>query len=459
MTTTVSEHAARVLLVMIVVSLPFYGFPFMSVGIYPIRWDFLLIIAFVLTFLFWKRDKTTRIHCPKLFGWFAIFQVFLLLSITDPLMTGLDTAVVDSLTTWGQIALYSSFFVAVFHLELNDRWIRGLLRLYVLVAAGVAVFGIGQFVLANVFDSTVLYLEFTNPKYSVARSGYQSRLGFSRATSVFGEPRHFGAFLLTPFLVVLASLKLDSLGVFSRTSVRVVAAGVLTTGLVISLSASAFAVAILSIATLPFFLARDPRRILQFYLFTLVGICVGVVLLLASPTGMSPILWTLDRLTLTPYQIKHLFDFQTHIGGGLPLYIRAAAKSVLLVFEHPLVGVGLNRVENVTGYGLRMMPPFQLLLSIGLVGFSALVAFVGTFLVGLTRLRLTSPGTARHTRALLGVATLLVTVGMLKYSVGSRFNLANSWIWVELSLAGAIYSFVIRSSNSRGTSDDQSMSG
>lgn len=423
-----------------IVSIPFYGFPATSVGNRPIRWDYILMTVFICFVIFrqWRRERSLRIHAPLAVTFLFVFHIFALLSISSPLRVGIEAAIMNFLTTWGQLVLYSAFLVTAFSLDLNRRSLWVLLRLYIILAVAIALFGIVQSILANLFGSEVLYLRFTNPKFSVARSGYEWRLGLLRATSVFAEPRHFGNFMLPPLLVVITDFLSRSRRLFALRRSYILITGFLGTGLLISFSTSAYAMAAVGFAVLPLWISTDACQIFNWYR-NILGSVVGLSLVLSiSPVG-NQVWLTFERLLLTPSQLVVATDLGTHPPGGLIRYIWSSLYAVTIGLGNPILGVGLNQLSRISNWSLWMFPPLKLLASVGMVGFFSFLAFIGTFLLGLIRRRFMLSDSNRELKSLLGIATLFIFVPFAQYWTGSRFNIGNSWFWVLLSFAAVIY--------------------
>jgi hypothetical protein len=353
-------------------------------------------------------------------------------------MSGINDKIADFLTTWGQIALYSTFLIAVFSIRLEYHWVRDLLRLYMLLAIVIGLFGILQFTLVNAFGSDILYLKYPNPKFGVARSGYQWQLGLSRATSVFAEPKHFGNFMIPPLLmsiidfnkykhILLKSWKLDWFIV-----------GIFILSVLISFSTTAYAMIFVGLLLLPICVGPDLPTITKLYVKLIAFITAALLLLSVSPLN-NQVLQTIERLLLTQSQLAAATNLGTKPPGGFTRYIWSSLTAITLSMEHPFIGLGVNQVDYVSNYRLWMFPPTKLLIAVGFPGFCAFWAFVGSFCLENIRRRVSWQNQTRKLENLLSISTMLVIMPPIQYFGGSRFNIGNSWFWVALSLAATIY--------------------
>jgi hypothetical protein len=438
----------RYLLCLFVLSLPLYGFPPVNVAGKPLRWDWLIMLAIVLVFIGSAVRGTTR---PKLYlsrpvAFLLVFHVFLIFSIFNEAVLESAHGLLEFSTTYVQYLLVGTFFLVVTHARFNRTDIRTVLRLYVLMAFAVATVGIIQFVLANALGVEWVYLELTSVKHGASRIGYERKFGVLRSPAVFAEPRHLGNFLVTPFNILVTTALIDRSLIFGDQKWVVLGLGVLGAGILVSLSASAFAVLGLSLAVLlPLLVGAWEVDLRRRWRELGLGGVVSLVLLALLPIDMNVIRLVLSRLMLSSYEVMNLFNLNIHM-WGLPRYIRGGFVAILFAVRNPINGVGLNRVHEVVGMDrlLIITPPANLLIAIGPLGFLAFMLFLLTLAAHILTARRRLPADRSVDRAILTVGLVFLVTAVIKSFAASRFNFVSTWFWFDVSVAAMCYWHVRR---------------
>jgi hypothetical protein len=341
----------------------------------------------------------------------------------------------DFLTTWVLFVLGSAVFISVTHTRFSRDWVRLVVRLYVVMALFVAIFGIAQFIIVNVLGNQLLYIEPTSVTYE-SSTGYGARLGFLRPNSVFAEPRHFGNFLVTPFFASIVGAHPDVKLFEKRTGLFI--ATVLLGGIVLSFSASTYLTFFLSVLVLPLLVQRDKAGMARMYATLAVSLAVVFSLaLLMVDTGN--ILYTIERLFVSPETLGYIqaidLEALSTVTGGPGRYLGGILGALILVAKYPLTGVGLNQFYSYYPE-LWILPPFRFLMEAGLVA----TGLLGLFLLSLIRKvialkqRVNDPLDYR----LLQIAMIVMVVLVLKSSMASNYGYASTWFWTDISLSGLI---------------------
>lgn len=435
------------LLALLIVTIPLYGYPLLNLNVRAVRLDMVLFGVVVLFVALQSIKKSGRL-CVRMDRFLMLliaFNVFLALSVIPSVTAVADGNIVDFITTWFQYLIGTAFLVSLCFVdtELEIRDVQWLLKWYVLVAVAIAGFGVLQSFVANALGSDLLYLNHWNVRFLTSQSRYyMAGLGLSRATSLFIEPRYLGNFLVTPVILLILSLRDESFDLLKRTDTTVFALILGIGGVVLSFSASAFFV-LASMAALYPVIDRQPLRILRYYAGSLLSIAVAVVLF---PEATSPLRLTFQRFTLTPYEYQHIFDLSVPL-GGLPRYVRGAYLSIETALTNPLLGVGLNQgytriQQHVVFY---LLPPLDLMQSIGLVGFGVFALLVATLLRNTWQLAKVADGVNEYESALAKAGFIFVAAVLLKSIPGSRYNYASTWFWFEFTFGCLLYYLVQRS--------------
>jgi len=422
--------------VALLVVLPFYAFPPLNIGTRPIQWDWLvaaiIIIGFVLTIV--TRNTGFILRLDMISTILILLNSVLVFSLIVPLFRG-NSYIIDFLTTWALFLLGSSIFIAITQTKFSRNTIRLILRLYVGMALLVALFGIAQFVLANVVGSQILFIEPTSVSY-VSSTGYESRLGFLRPNSIFAEPRHFGNFLLTPLFASLVAIHPD-VKIFEKRAGFLIAL-VLLVAIVLSFSASTYLGLLVSILVLPLVLPRDKAGIMRMYatLSLLIVVVFPIILLIIDSEN---ILYTLERLSISPEKARYVLtgDINTlsqHSGTGR--YLGGMVGAFMYAAKYPLTGVGLNQFYSYYP-DLWILPPFRFLMESGLVATVLFAIFYLSLFRNILRLKRYEQDPQNY--RLLQIAAVFLIVLVLKFSMASNYGYASTWFWTDLTLAGLIF--------------------
>jgi hypothetical protein len=423
------------LLYLLAVSLPFAGFPFFNLENRAITWDWIIMLSLIA--LFWMKvavSKHPKIPINNLLFWLLVFNIFLIISSIGPLFSGEKNRIVNFATTWPQYVLFSLGLWAVSILRVRPLFVRSLLRLYLMVAAAVALFGLIQVMAAWMFDID-LYLELSHVKYYKSESGYASYLGgLTRASSIFEEPRQFGVFLVIPFFIALRSLWEKPASLKIKLT-RWLLCLLFIAGILLSFSISAYIGLVFGILLVSLILYNRWWDAFKTYIWFFLGVIVFLVIT-QSVSDFSAWEYLTRRFYAFTYG-KEVWQFHYEI-GGVARYIRGAIFGLKVLAEHPICGIGLNqfRALSLNGYEwVIILPPFALLASVGVFGSMSLISFFFLFIRKACKLRKYS---GRYYQFEMDSSLLLVSVSLLLSFVGSGYNYQSSLFWFPIYVAALI---------------------
>ena len=423
------------LIYLLILSLPFYGYPLINLQVRAIRWDWAILLLMIgLVTLQVLTAHGFRVYRSKIFVWLGITNIFLLMSSFNPIMSGDYSNIIDFASSWVLYVLNSVVFVIVCCLKVNSDILRKVIKLYLWTALGVCVYGLIQFAGMNLFGWD-LYLNFTSVKYEASKSGYAFLLGdVKRATSVFVEPRHFGVYMIVPFFISLLHLVKWDHGIrlfrkgFNRLIVLLFGIGIL-----VSLSLAAFLGFGIALLVFPFISRVSLHRVLPSFMFIVIA---GVTSL-----ALVEIIWNIGvmeyvgtRLLPSRYELNHLLDYEIHLGGP-PRYVRGAILAFEYLIQHPMTGIGLNQYESIVPYDVIALPPFNLMASIGVFGFSSFVCFMYLLVRSIDSLRRRACPTSSF---LLDTALIMVLLTLVNSLFAARYNYPSTMFWFGMSIGGMI---------------------
>lgn len=427
----------RSLLCLYILSLPLLIYPAFTIGGFHVRFDWLLSAMIITLFVFHlvAKEEKSVFQFDSAFPWLVLFITFATLSITRPLLTGNPKSVSRFLTTWFQIVGNAVFALVLSQCLFSEKELHSFVRIYVLLAIGVSGYGIVQSALANVLGTTILF-PYTWEFYShpmLGPPGYTDAIQMFRATSILPEPRHFGSFLITPTLLVMVNYSLPGENLFEGAFATGVAFCVLVSGLLLSVSGSAYIAFAFGVLVVPFFIAANRRQLFGWFGLGPVGI--GTFVVGGFVFNIRAISSTVNRIWLSQYEMANLLDFSVSLHGGAS-YIRGAYLLVQKSLAHPFLGAGLNQRSALLDapVHVNVLPPFLLLASIGFVGFGAFVAF---FVTTYRNASLFRSGFDRESTRywLLTASMVFISIVVIKSTLGSKYNYANTWFWFDVAMA------------------------
>jgi hypothetical protein len=360
--------------------------------------------------------------------------VFLIISGKKPIQTH---QVMEYSTTLFQYLLGIFLFLTICHLEWSITGIYKLLKVIILFSSLIACFGIIQWLLSLIgIDAD---LPITSAKYAIeeSKSGYERLLhNFRRATSVFVEPRHFGNYLVTPICLTFMVLVDRKLRVLSQRVYGILFIIVLFGGFVLSFSISAYTVLCLSLPITAAILGVRLKRLALlmiegFGLLALTLVCLQVIL------NVNLVDYVVTRLNIG--SVLRNLDVQAEV-FGLSKYLRGCVESVKLASDNYVFGVGLNQVQFfISRDWATVIPPFELLASIGVAGFLCFALFLFQFGRAIRDLERKIPREMQRERGLLKIAQLYILLVIVKSFAMSRYNYGSIMFWFDLSIGGLIY--------------------
>jgi hypothetical protein len=360
---------------------PLYGWTLIRVAGIPLLRPDLLITVFIVMYASVKILQRGRLQLDRagllLIGLIALTTVS---NVYEGVLN--PQQVVDMTTTYVQLLLLVALFVSFSNLGLTVPDIRTLLRVWVIVATGVAVFGIYQGI-ARVYSLPLAELVFNIPAPgTVQRVGYSSTYpAFFRVASVFTEPAWYGTYLVPPAIVSLFAVAYHGRGrfLFDR---RLVSWGVfliLTFGIVQSASVLSYLTFALTLVlyVVPVLLREDLLGTDKVLISG--GVCgVGVLLI---PALRRIVL----EIVVLPAQV--LTWLRTGNVGVLDVAsaqyrLRIALETVELWMEQSLpqkfFGIGLNSLENNPNIPFESTPGAytQILIDLGIFGELLFITFL-----------------------------------------------------------------------------------
>jgi len=412
----------------LIISLPFYGYSFLNVEIRGIRFDWTIIAVLFFLFICSSAIHKVKIVKNSLFFWLLLFNIALAASSICPLYSGNSMRIVDYLTTWSQYVVCSTMFFIFLNIRLSIHDLQNILKLYLFMALVVSVFGIIQFV--GSYFGVDLYPRFTNIGEAPPHSSYEHLLGpFKRPTSFFNEPRIFGNFLVTPFIVSFL-LFISGSSLFQNRSYAVVYTIILVLGIILSLSLSAYLCTLILLLIAPWEIIIDKLQKLKLRLFIILLILFTAIYYITSLTSFSPIFHTYVQARIHSYRE----------GFGLSTYIYSTVAVLDRWLKSPLTGIGLNNIYPEWA-GTSVMPPFQLLGETGIFGAFSFACFLFVFFSKLSRFR--KINTNYELKIFSSIAFVIFISAIVKSFVGSNYGYSSTWFWFDLALSGIIYSSLI----------------
>lgn len=374
-------YASLLLAIGFIVLSPLYGWALIRVAGVPLFRPDLLISVFIVMYSSVKILLRGRLQLNRasllLVGLVALTTVS---NVYEAVLN--PQQVLDMMTTYVQILLIVALFVSFDNLELTVSDIRTLLRGWVVVATGVAAFGIYQG-FARAYSLPFARLVFNIPAPgTVQRAGYLSTYPvFFRVASVFAEPAWYGTYLVPPAIISLFALAYHDRRrfLFDR---RIVAWGVfliLMFGIVQSASVLSYLTFALTLVLyiVPVLLWEDLLGTDKLLISG--GVCgVGVLFIPALRRIVLQIM-VLPAQVLTLLRTGNIGVL--HVASA-QYRLRIALETVELWMEQSLpqkfIGIGLNSLENNPNIPFESTPGAytQILIDQGILGELLFVAFL-----------------------------------------------------------------------------------
>ena len=440
----------RLLIFLLIASLPLFGFSILNIGTRGIQLDWLIIAMMALAFVARASSrKRMIIGVPGgvLLGLFGL-HLALVLSSYNLLSASESSKFADFFTVWSQMVVGSVLFVILASYRTSAAGLAGMVKLYLVIAMLVAGVGLAQFV--GNFFGVDLVPHLTNVGVLQPSSGYEELLGgFRRPTSIFAEPRQFGSFLVPAFFVVLQVRPAASRRLLGWKPLTSISIGlVLILGLVLSLSLSAYMSTVVTLGGLVI-LGRwhhTHSRWISLRFIRLIILAGFVVITLSVWGGIDLVGFVARRVLDTPG-----FDrIVSIITSGDPLepsfgsasYFISLKSSLNVWAGSPLTGVGLNNIQYHTERWMisSLVPPFRILAETGTIG---VVAF-GLFLIAFFRMvgksfRLTRSNEREREDSFARIALVIAVATLSSALLGSNFQYASTWFWFNLGFSAMIF--------------------
>jgi hypothetical protein len=354
--------------------------------------------------------------------------------------------ILDFTTVFVQLLLLIGTYVAVVNVRPSENSVVALVRLWVLSAISMALFGFYQGI-ARVFSLPFAYLRFNIPvPGTVQRAGYDPLFPeVFRVASVFAEPSWYGAHLLPPTVLCLVLVAQGSRETLFHSRWSLVGAtAILVAGVIQSASATAYIalVGVLFVYVVPVSVYRGPFRLRHVLSATTVG-----ALVVASVPSLR--LVALELVELSWEIVVWLQTGNEEVLSFASATFRLTNNYQTLQYwasldpVHMLFGRGLNHLANTSAVqGTSSSNSYlQLLVDTGAIGAGLFILFL-TYLFW--KLVVTPLGHSSQTRvANLGVALAgSVLVGaMILFQTGY----VRPARWVGFLLAGLFLVTVNRS--------------
>lgn len=430
---------------LLILSFPLYKVSVLELPIRGVKGVYLhqIISAFIiLVFIFFlstSKIRFTLYASNPIYFWLLLFICFMSLSVINPFlnMNG-GSNLINFFTYWVQVVWGAILFFVSSQVRFRKSTLQNFVRLYILLALVVSIFGIVQFIFANSLGTAMF-------------SNLHTRFGFKRSVSFFKEPRHFGTFLVTPLALLFWTSIQSREWIFNTNWKRFLGLGIYILGIITSLSSSAYITALVVVGIVVVFILPKSviftRRVLYFSVALLVLLTIVIIF---TQVNFELLLDPLQRFMLSGKEVSNIVDLNKQ-QWGFPRYLKGSIIALQRVRSHPLLGIGLNQLSS--SRLAIILPPFHLLASIGVFGFSAFLIFA---------LKLTKLGGYLRNIYLkngnigdydLTTQGLIIVVSTLILSItSSGWNYPGLWFWVQLSFGAMIfYNYKHRCTCSIGT--------
>ena len=340
---------------------------------------------------------------------------------------------VDYVTVAAQQLLVGSVFFAISSLPVTQTQLKGILRVWFLVAFAVALYGLYQLP-ARLYDWPFAYVTLTDPR--TAPGGMQTGrtlVGFSQISSVLREPTWLGSYLQGPivlFGVILLEGRARSI-LFRSDLTNRACLLVMILALVASVALGTY-VAFLSIVFVVFISNRRLRGPVARVALLLLAVLIVTGGLLSSTVGI-------EFLSAAAYRVRGLLSPLTGWSGGATSFATRMqrAKGALQVWAtHPFVGVGINNTHYYSAYENINSGWIKLMSTQGLMGVLAMSCVLLSALYGLRKMtRLLGLESWFHP-LLVGLFYLVISDSI---DTMVTFDWASSIRWFTISLANLVF--------------------
>jgi O-antigen ligase len=412
---------------LIIWTLPLWGFSFLNVGGRGLRLDWLLIMILIGLFIFTLRFDRISFSV-------VLINIAVILSALVPLFSGSSNRIADFFTSWVQLVLSTLMFLIVVKGKYNRSDLELFLKGFIYTGLIAALLAVAQLI-ASAFDVN-LQLTFSNVGRIQPHSGYEEvTQQFLRSTSFFSEPRQLGAFLTSRFNMVLMLLVCGPKNLFKRQITLWFIFVVLIAGIISTFSSSTYMLALIMFFLIVIFFGKFTKKMIISGLVVII-IVSSFALMMNNRIGevMQQRLRFIKRIKLIPQYILK----QSHRKSGILLYV----SNIMLAYkswkQSPVVGVGLNNLYyyRTDSRSTGAHPPFRWVAETGLLGAGALLYFILLVLKRFLRVLKRNPKEDIINWSKLGIVFLLQPILL---SLGSLYPYISTFFWVEISMAVIIY--------------------
>ncbi|MCS3855292.1 hypothetical protein GGP78_001984 [Salinibacter ruber] len=406
-----------------IITLPLYSHVFGSIYGYRLRINWLIVALITLIFVYKNIKYSYDLNKGILLS--VIFYLSISLSLAVFWFNSKNYfSYSDYLTFLVQYLLCFSTIIIIDATKKEKGILSSVVSIYSNVSVLVSIVAVIQFITVNV-SSVPSISDLIGYKW-YPYTGYTERLGLRRATSIFLEPRHLGAWLIIPAIIVslLLLFEIDIIKIKNK-SIKLF---IIIVGIVVSFSASTYAVVSVAIVyvglILIIFRSELLPRLLKNTLFTLFIVFLGLVTLQASGYHIiRPISFTVARI-VGSFSVGSL----TVVGDTATTpYFNTVYSSLDAFMHNPILGIGTNQFFNLQDVTAeRSVPLFSTLAEEGIIGFTLLMMIVFyPFLKNFSRVIYSNI-------ALMGF--LICCVAVIQLLQISRFNFVSFWFWFAVSI-------------------------
>jgi len=335
--------ALFLLLRLVVVTIPFFGISFLNIGERGIlRPDWLAVGLLVLLFALRVAVVRSKVVISRI-GAAAIFLNYVVILSAVNLFNGSQEQVIDFLSKYLQLVIATLMFLAISSLRTKLADLANLLRVWIGLAAAIALYGIYQAVVINL-GLPVLFLPITNATYlsggEILTAPLILRYGnYARPSSVFIEPSYFASYLLAPLLLmsILIARGQAEQFLFGRRTNRVLLV-ILWIGFILAFGGGAYITLLILglMFGMPYLLRRGlPRRLLL--------VIPGILIAIPSLGWLGvDFLSAFERLRIMFAPLRGELTSISSYSEGVRLARALTALQVGL--NHPVLGVGFGNL-------------------------------------------------------------------------------------------------------------------
>jgi len=444
------------LLYLIILFVPFdifAVFSFKNRGVKPV-WFFGLLFIFIFFCEVCIRKQNFRVNLTG--KSILLFNVIAVITLIN--LIGAPTyRFIDFGTLWLRLIWATLLFFSITNLNLTDKQLKKVLKIWITLAFIISLYGIYQF-FARSFGLPLAYLPILNPSLVEEGSAFQ-RAGlfgsYVRPSSVFAEPGFFGYYLLSPIILLgfICFIRKNWSGYpYNKKSKNIIIFIILISAFILSFSLGPLLV-LLCVMLIAFI-----NKKLMKIMFRLVVIVFFVVLILGFV--LKPILKE-NMVKIVSLRIQGLIlsldnpleahKLESPYAKNSLINRYKRGKSALSVWsKNPLIGVGLNNFqyyypENIAG---KVHSAFiQVLAEMGIIGFIGFSSiFFSAFLI--IRKNIFKDRKLDLYQSMLYAFYYIIWANLFKFFISGPW--ANETFWIDLSLATLI-TYWIREKNKSET--------